>query len=193
MPKPSLSPSTIHGMLQQRWGTIADFIPLAEGLDSQAFGFCHGAADYVVRINQSIDGFTKDQFIYRRFASPDLPIPEVLDVGHLDDAHAFCVSRRLPGVRLHDVDAARLSQPVDPTVQLMATIAAADMRGTHGFGRFDSTGIGPYARWHDFLTGIADTQRYDWAQPVAPPICRRSGPCTASSHGLPRSIPRSAG
>jgi hygromycin-B 4-O-kinase len=179
MPKPSLSPSTIHDMLQQRWGTIADFSPIAEGLDSQAFSFRHGAADYVVRINQSIDGFTKDQFVYRRFTSPGLPIPAVLDVGHLDGAHAFCVSGRLPGRRLHDVDAAHLSQLVDPTVQLMATIAAADMRGTHGFGRFDSTGIAPYARWHDFLTGIADPERYDWVQagrtahmPMVHTLCR---------------------
>jgi hygromycin-B 4-O-kinase len=166
-------------MLQQRWGTISGFRPLAEGLASQAFGFCHGGADYAVRINQSIDGFTKDQFVYRRFASPDLPIPAVLDVGHLDDVHAFCVSRCLPGVRLHDVDAARLSRLIDPTVRLMATIAAADIRGTHGFGRFDSTGMGPYARWRDFLTGTADSQRYDWAQagrtahmPTVRTLCR---------------------
>ena len=102
-------------MLQQRWGTISDFSPLAEGLGSQAFGFRHGAADYVVRINQSIDGFTKDRFVYHSFASPDLPIPEVLDIGHLDDTHAFCVSHRMPGVRLQDMDDAHLSQLVGPT------------------------------------------------------------------------------
>jgi hygromycin-B 4-O-kinase len=66
----------------------------------------------------------------------------VLDIGHLDDAHAFCVSRRLPGVRLHDVDEARLSQLGGPAIQPMATMAAVDVEGTHGFGRFDATGIG---------------------------------------------------
>ena len=161
MPKPSLSSQTIQGMLHQRWGTISDFSPLAEGLASQAFGFRHGMADYVVRVNQSIDGFTKDRFVYRSFAGPDLPIPEVLDIGHLDGTHAFCVSRRMPGVRLQDMDDAHLSQLIGPTEELVATISAADIRGTHGFGRFDATGIGPYARWHDFLTSITDPQRFD--------------------------------
>ena len=69
MPKPSLSSKNIQGMLQQRWGTISHFGPLAEGLNSQIFGFRHGAANYVVRVNQSIDGFTKDRFVYHSFAS----------------------------------------------------------------------------------------------------------------------------
>jgi hygromycin-B 4-O-kinase len=164
MPKPSLSSQTIHGMLQRRWGTVSDFSPLTEGLASQAFAFRHAAADYVVRVSRSIDGFAKDRFVYRSFASPDLPIPEVLDIGQLDDTHAFCVSRRMPGMRLQDMDDAHLSRLVGPTVQLVATIAVADIRRTHGFGRFDTTGIGPYERWHDFLSGIMDPQRYDWAQ-----------------------------
>jgi len=163
MPKPSLSSQTIQGMLHQRWGTISDFSPLAEGLASQAFGFRHGVADYVLRVNQSIDGFTKDRFVYHSFAGPDLPIPEVLDIGQLDGTHAFCVSRRMPGVRLQDMDDAHLSQLIGPTEELVATISAADIRGTQGFGRFDATGIGPYARWHDFLTSITDPHRFDWA------------------------------
>jgi hygromycin-B 4-O-kinase len=164
MPKPSLSSKTIQGMLQQRWGTISDFRPLAEGLASQAFGFRRGATDYVVRVNRSIDGFAKDRFVYHSFSSPDLPIPEVLDIGHLDDTHAFCVSRRMPGVRLQDMNDPHLTQLIGPIEGLVATIAAADIRGTHGFGRFDAAGIGPYAHWHDFLTSITDPQRYDWAQ-----------------------------
>ena len=179
MPKPSLSPKTIQGILQQRWGTIDDFNPLVEGLASQAFGFRHAAADYVVRVNQSIDGFTKERFVYRSFASPDLPIPEVLDIGHLDDTHAFCVSRRMPGVRLQDMDDAHLAQLIGPTEEVVATIGAADIRGTDGFGRFDATGIGPYARWRDFLTSITDPQRYDWAlagrtahMPTVRTLCR---------------------
>ena len=46
----------------------------------------------------------------------------------------------------------------------MANIAAADVGETHGFGRFDTTGIGPYARWDYFLTSVTDAQQYDWTR-----------------------------
>jgi hygromycin-B 4-O-kinase len=164
MPKPSVSSQTIQDLLEERWGTVSDFRPLAEGLDSQAFCFSQRASSYVVRVNRSIDGFRKDRFVYKCFASPNLPIPEVLDIGRLDDTHAFCVSRRMPGGRLQDLDGRRLPQLVDPSLRLLNRISGADIRETDGFGRFDAKGIGPYACWHDFLTSITDPRRYDWAQ-----------------------------
>jgi hygromycin-B 4-O-kinase len=167
LPASTLTPSacqTIQDVLQQRWGRISHFKPLAEGLDSQAFCFRQGTIDYVLRINRSIDGFRKDRFVYRRFANPNLPIPEVLDVGRLDETHAFCVSRRMRGLRLQEMDATRLPQLIGPGLRLLRTIAAVDIGKTQGFGRFDAEGVAPYARWQDFLTSINDPQQYDWAK-----------------------------
>ena len=164
MPKPSLSSQTIHALLQQRLGALSHFSPLAEGLASQAFGFRQGRLDYVVRVNQSIDGFTKDRFVHQSFATQDLPIPEVLQIGRLDERHVFCVSRRMPGMRLQDVPSARSSELVAPTLQMIATIAGTDIRKTRGFGRFDVSGLGAQACWRDFLVGISDPRLYDWAQ-----------------------------
>lgn len=163
MRKPSVAPSKIRKMLRQRWGDVSDLDPLAEGLCSQAFGFRLGGAEYVVRVNESIEGFEKDRFVSRRFASRDLPIPEVLDVGCLDGGHAFCISRRAPGVRLHELDAAALARMVAPVAQVLAAIAASDLAGTAGFGRFDTGGVAPDASWREFLTGVADPSRFDWA------------------------------
>ncbi|HEY5742191.1 MAG TPA: aminoglycoside phosphotransferase family protein [Terrimicrobiaceae bacterium] len=154
----------ILDVLEQRLGAISDFSPLAEGLASQAFGFRQAASNYVVRVNRSSDGFAKDQFVYRTFASSDLPIPEVLDIGYLDDQHFFCVSRRMPGIRLQDTEACHMEQLVTPILRVMETIAARDISGTVGFGRFNIAGKGPYARWHDFLVSVLDADRYDWGQ-----------------------------
>jgi hygromycin-B 4-O-kinase len=178
MPKPSVSSQTIQGMLQERWGPIADFTHLTEGLGSQAFCFRHSQADYVVRINRSIDGFAKDRFVYERFSSKDLPVPQVLEVGRLDDTHAFCISRRMPGVRFQDMDDAHLAHLVRPSLQLLERIAAANIGRTRGFGCFDASGVGPHAHWHDFLTSITDRRRYDWDQfdptigPTVRTMCR---------------------
>lgn len=149
-------------MLEER-NEILDFRQLAEGLDSQAFGFRRGATDYVVRINRSSVGFEKDAFVHRCFASPTLPIPQILDIGRLDEDHAFCISLRARGVGVHDLDAADLLRIVAPTADVMVAISGSDLAGTTGFGPFDSTGTGSSASWKAFLTSIADPQRYDWA------------------------------
>jgi hygromycin-B 4-O-kinase len=164
MPKPSLSSQTIYALLQQRLGAICHFSPLAEGLASQAFGFQQGRRDYVVRVNQSVDGFAKDLFAYQNFAAQNLPIPEVLQIGRLDERHVFCVSRRMPGIRLQDVTNTQSSELVVPALRLIAAIAGTDIAKTRGFGRFDASGVGSQATWRDFLVGINDPQLYDWAQ-----------------------------
>src|SRR5689334_17391163 len=125
MPKPSVPRAEIQDTLRRGWGDISDLRPLAEGLASQAFGFRHGAAEYVVRVNESIEGFEKDLFVSRRFATPNLPIPEVLQIDRLGGGQAFCVSRRAPGVRLHDLDTARLARMAAPVERVLAAVAAA--------------------------------------------------------------------
>lgn len=162
MPKPSIPPAEIRFLLPHRWDDASDLYPLAEGLASQAFGFRLGAAEYVVRINRSIEGFEKDRFVGRKFATPALPIPEILDVGHLDREHAYCISRRAPGVRLCDLDAPATARIVAPVAGVMAALAASDLEGTTGFGRFDARGAAPYASWREFLTGVGDPSHFDW-------------------------------
>jgi hygromycin-B 4-O-kinase len=163
MAKPSLSDSTIQAALQKRWGEISAVERLAEGLDSQTCGFRHDGADYVARINRSSCGFQKDAFVYRRFAGPALPIPEIVDIARLDDGHALCISRRAAGVRVHDLTSAELPQIIGSIREILTAIAGADLAGTSGFGRFDARGSGPYGTWHDFLASVADPGRFNWA------------------------------
>ena len=85
MVKPALPDSMIEVALQECCGAISGFEKLAEGLDSQTYGFRHGNAGYVGRINRSRRGFCKDAFVYHRFASPTLPIPEIIGITQLDE------------------------------------------------------------------------------------------------------------
>ena len=55
---------------------------LSEGEESRAFSFDVGGRGYVLRVNSCADGFYKDRYVYRHFASAALPIPEVLDIGN---------------------------------------------------------------------------------------------------------------
>jgi len=162
MPKPSVPVTEIQHMLRQRWGEASDFHMLTEGLASQAFGFRSGAAEYVVRVNEAAETFQKDAFVARKFADSRLPVPKILDIGLLDAGPAFCVSRRAPGFRLHDLDAEGMARMARPVAQTMRAISASDLTDTSGFGRFDSTGSAPFVSWRGFLLAVASPDYFDW-------------------------------
>lgn len=162
MQKSTVSSSSVEQLLRQRLGEVTHLHQLTEGLASQAFGFRHDGSEYVIRIKSWLGGFQKDAFVSRTFASAHLPIPEVITVDRFDHDLAFCLSRRAPGMRLHDLDTAEMRAVTGPTAEIMRTIAEADVSGTTGFGRFDASGMGPYCTWRAFLLGMGDAQRHDW-------------------------------
>jgi hygromycin-B 4-O-kinase len=148
--------------LQRRMGAIWALVPVAEGLESQAFGFRCGADAFVLRVNRDALGFAKDAFAHQHFARAELPVPEVVLIGVLDDGNAYCVSRRVSGMTLQELGPSELPAVLEPVAQAMAAIAASDVAATSGFGRFDANGVGSCETWQGFLTGIVDSQRYDW-------------------------------
>jgi hygromycin-B 4-O-kinase len=163
MAKPALADAVIRAALQERWGDVSAFSKLAEGLDSQAYGFHHGRADYVARINRSDLGFRKDAFVHGRFARPTLPIPEIVDITHLGEHH-ICISRRAPGVRVHDLTSVEFREVMPSIAEIMAAISTSDLAGTKAFGCFDASGRAPHDTWKGFLTSVADPQHFGWKE-----------------------------
>jgi hygromycin-B 4-O-kinase len=143
-------------------GDISDFAFIAQGEESQAYRFRCGDKAYVVRVNRGVEGFEKDVFAYRRFARPDLPIPEIIGIGPIDH-HFFCISEKMPGVTLQDLGPEELPAVLEPTARVLHAIAESDLGGMSGFGPFGPNGAGEYESWRHFLNSIARDPRYDWA------------------------------
>ena len=59
---------------------------IGEGAWSCCFGFRRGDEELAIRFGNYVDDFRKDQ-LAAAYASPDLPIPEVLDVGQAFDGY----------------------------------------------------------------------------------------------------------
>jgi hygromycin-B 4-O-kinase len=163
MAKPTLAASVIQTALEERYGDVSAFRRLAEGLDSQAYGFCRRGAAYVARINRSRRGFDKDAFVSRKFARPTLPIPEIVEIAPLGDAYV-CVSRRAPGVRVHDLAPAELREVLASVTEVMSAISSSELSGTEGFGCFDASGTASHGTWQGFLTSVAEPQQFDWKE-----------------------------
>lgn len=156
--KTKLPAGEIKALLERTVGPVADFEPLPEGLASQTYGFRLGPERMVVRVGGSIFGYRKDAFAWRTFASPSLPIPDVVNVDTIDEV-AVCVSRRAPGRPLRDVDGDLSASVID----LMAALRLADTSATRGFGPFDEHGHAASPSWRAFLLQPADPAFTVWS------------------------------
>ncbi|GIN72969.1 hypothetical protein J14TS2_34440 [Bacillus sp. J14TS2] len=160
--KTTFSKGKVKAFLEKSWGDIPDFYQLTEGLSSQTFGFQFAKSNYVIRINRSINGFKKDAYVSRMFRSKSLPIPEVVEVDHMENGYAFCISRKADGVRIQDLEKKELPQITESVVDVVRTISNTDLAGTTGFGRFNSKGEAEFLSWNAFLKSIWDPSYYDW-------------------------------
>jgi hygromycin-B 4-O-kinase len=138
---------------------LRDFEQLAEGEESQAYRFREGSDAFVIRINHDGEGFEKDAFAYRRFARHELPIPEVLQIGQIDAAHYYCISRMLPGRTLESLAPEEFSAGLlTATADAMQRIAESDVSGIDGFGPFAAAeGTARHGSWREYLS---DTREY---------------------------------
>lgn len=161
MAKPTVPAETIAAALRRAHGEVTEFAPVGEGQESQAFGFRHAGEPMVVRVNHEPEGFHKDAYAAARVASPFIPVPEVIAIDALDDDHHYCVTRRAPGTRLQDCDAAELRELSGPVGDVLTAIAAADIGDLTGFGDFDAvTGTAPHPTWRH---AVRSSGRHDWA------------------------------
>ncbi len=132
------------------------------GEESQAFSFeCEGAS-YVFRTNRSARGFQKDSYAYSHFCSVKVPIPRVIEIGQIDEQHAYCISEKMPGFTLQDADSKTLKGLLQPVSETWLAISDTDISSTSGFGDIDVTGQGRYSSWREYLLSILDSSYYDW-------------------------------
>lgn len=163
MGKPLISTEQARLALAARWPGISAFSPLVEGEESRAFRFERSGQDFVLRINRDLGGFAKDGLVQRLFGT-ELPIPEIMLVGQLEDGLGFCISRLARGVTLQALPADGLAPALQPVAALLESMAAVDVGAIEGFGPFDAQGKAPFARWPAFVAAIGDPAHYDWSR-----------------------------
>lgn len=93
--------SRARDFLAGRYGAIGELQPLAGGFWSSAYSFSYAGRPLVVRFGPNREWYEADRAAMA-FDSPDLPVPEVLEVGDaLGGAYAISALHR--GVNLEDV------------------------------------------------------------------------------------------
>jgi hygromycin-B 4-O-kinase len=163
----ALYPDRVAEFLCPRLGTeIADVEPVGHGEWSKAFTFRNGAAEYVVRFSALDEDFLKDQRA-EGYASVDLPIPKVVDLGEAFGGY-FAISERATGDFLDALDHSQMKAVLPSLFTTLDAARAVDLSASHGFGVWGADGNAPYATWRDALLDVTNDRptlrTYGWRE-----------------------------
>jgi hygromycin-B 4-O-kinase len=131
---------------------------LAGGEFSRAFAAAVDGREYVVRISaveHSGEAFAKDDYAWRHFASPALPIPRVLAIGRCEAGH-FAISERAPGRRLAELSTGERRAVLPAALDTLDAIGRVDVSGSRGYGGWGADGNGQSTTWRAFLLDVIE-------------------------------------
>ena len=156
-----------RALLTARYGmAIAGLRPLAGGEFSRAFAFDTPEGAFVIRVSASPHApevFAKDDWAFRHFASPQLPIPRVVARGEERGLH-FAISERVAGERIEVIPPAKRPILYPALLDTLDAIVAADVSSTRGYGPWSVDGNGEAASWRDFLGAIIENRAEGYYQ-----------------------------
>ncbi|RLT39667.1 MAG: aminoglycoside phosphotransferase family protein [Chloroflexi bacterium] len=151
----SIDSEQAEGFLRQHFHPASSAVEeIGAGAWSRCFGFRAGGEELVVRFGRYLDDFQKDQRA-SRYATPDLPIPQVLAVGRAFDGY-YAVSTRCYGHPLEQLPPDEWRAVIPSLVDALERLRTSDLAGTSGFGGWGASGDAAYARWSEHLLRVAD-------------------------------------
>lgn len=142
---------------------------LGEGAWSRCFGFEHEGQALAIRFGNHVDDFEKDQVAYR-YATPDLPIPQVHEIGEAYGGY-YAISTRVHGVVLEQVGADEWRTLVPAVVAALEALRTADIADTTGFGGWGLDRNGSDPSWSARLlavnTDVPTMRTHGWRAKLA--------------------------
>ena len=149
-----LSREEVLAFLARQPGAPRDLEALAGGAGSSAWAYRVGGEELVVRFGQEVSWYEADRMAMA-FASPDLPVPEVREVGRTPSGQPYAISVRHHGRFLEDTPAGQAGALTPTLTRLLLALyrvpAGPDARvAWHRAGA-------PAGSWREFLlAGLVD-------------------------------------
>jgi len=141
--------------LAQHLGTEPlEVVQIGEGAWSRCFSFSWDDQDLVIRFGKYVCDFQKDQLAHV-YATPDLPVPEILEIGTALDGY-YAISTRVYGVPLESVSSEQWLALVPAVVAALEAMRTADLSATEGFGDWGVDGNGVHSSWSSRLLSVGE-------------------------------------
>ncbi len=142
-----------HSFLSDRFQqTPAELALIGEGAWSRCFGFRRDDQALAIRFGNHVEDFQKDQVAYR-YATPELPIPEVYEIGEAFGGY-YAISARVNGTPLEHLDAAAWRATIPAIVAALEAMRTADLSATTGFGGWGLDRNGANDSWSARLLAV---------------------------------------
>jgi hygromycin-B 4-O-kinase len=157
MPQPpsNVDETQARAFLVERFGIDASLVEhIADGAWSRCFAFVHNGAELVVRFGNHVEDFERDR-LAARFASPDLPIPQVIEIDEAFGAW-YCVSTRARGTPLEQLDASEWSMTIPSVLAMLDALRKVDITTNTGYGSWDQEGKGSHETWRELLADVIE-------------------------------------
>jgi hygromycin-B 4-O-kinase len=164
--RPAVDFEAAVSFLTQHLGNSVEHVTAAprQGAWSHAFFFRHDGRDLVIRFAEQAWNFEKDR-MFAVHSSPDLPIPQVLEIGEAFGG-AYAISERMYGDILEELDVDRMRRTLPSLFGALDAMRRIDLSSTRGFGPQLPDGNGEHATWRGYLLTVGDDQPTLAANPV---------------------------
>jgi hygromycin-B 4-O-kinase len=143
---------------------VTDVELVGQGEWSRCFGFTNQGQDLVIRFGRHVGDFRRDR-LAARFTAPDLPVPEVTEIGEAFGAW-FAVSTRVHGTPWEQLDRAAWLDTLPAILASLDALRQADISGTTGYGLWDERGDAPHPTWRSYLAAVdedpPDSRIHGW-------------------------------
>jgi hygromycin-B 4-O-kinase len=123
---------------------------------SQAFSFCAGDDDLVIRVNNDLLPYKKDAYCYMHFKTDHIPIPEITKTGELEGGYYYAISRKAKGKMLIDISSEAYREVFPELIAVLDMIHATDISGTSGYGKWEADGSFETKTWKEYVLAVKD-------------------------------------
>ena len=150
-----LATSDISKFLRNHIGQeITDLSRIGQGEWSLAYSFRDKNTELIIRFSHLSEDFAKDRFA-ANFASPQLPIPKITDIGQAFEGF-YAISEKADGGAIDYINQQEMQRILPSLFDLFDALRLADTSKTTGYGGWNADGNGSHGSWRETLLDITD-------------------------------------
>ncbi len=155
--KPMVELATVHRVVRDGVGdTPTGVTQVSSGQISATFECTTTQRTFIVQFSKPnrAAGLGKERLFGERLRDAGVPIRRVVHDGEFAGLK-YTIAEKASGRALSSLEPARFRAALPSVFRALVGISSVDMRGTHGYGWFDSAGNGPDASWKAHLCRVA--------------------------------------
>ncbi len=154
---PKLDVEAVAGFLRERLGDVAGVEAIGAGEWSQAFSFRVGQQHRVIRFGEFPEDYAKDRVAFG-FAAPNLPIPEIHEVGEAFGL-GYAISTRAFGHPFDGLNQAGYRRVLPGLLRSLDALRDVDVSRSTGYGIWRPDGSAPFASWREALLDVENDRK----------------------------------